>query len=230
MRDADASSDHRHGLKLFPMRAILFDLDDTLLDHGRAMRVAADEWSIAAGLPAGRQELFAQLDRDLFSAYERGEMSYLGQRAEKTRRFLNMPQLSDEEALARFADYVAACQAHCQAFDDAAPTLRRTLAAGLAVGVLTNGSHAVQEAKMHACGLDIDGVTLIATVELGTPKPDRRAYLAGCRVLGARPEDTLMVGDNFNTDVKGARAAGLQALHLNRTGGGDIVSLNELKF
>lgn len=212
------------------MRAILFDLDDTLLDHTGAMNAGLDEWCLSLGLPTGQQQLFADLSDKWFAAYERGEISHQGQRAQRCREFLGRPDMTEEEALAAYEGYLAGYQAQWRAFADAAPALRRALAAGLRVGILTNGAREMQEGKLRAGGLDLDGVVLIPTVDLGTPKPHREAYLAGCRALGVEPADTLMVGDSLANDVEGARAAGLSALHLQRAGGGDIASLDELQF
>ncbi|WP_141748315.1 HAD hydrolase-like protein, partial [Corynebacterium sp. HMSC071F07] len=47
---------------------------------------------------------------------------------------------------------------------------------------------------------------------------------------GSTPAETLMVGDSLANDVEGARAAGLQAVHLRRDGSGDISGLDQLGF
>ena len=55
------------------IRALLFDLDDTLLDHTGAARDAVDQWCRELGLPEGQHARFAAIERTWFSAYERGE-------------------------------------------------------------------------------------------------------------------------------------------------------------
>ena len=211
------------------LRAILFDLDDTLMDHTFAMRAGVDQWCQQLGLPTGQQERFARLERKWFAAYERGEVSHNGQRIARCREFLSR-DLSEQEALEIYAGYLAAYRRNWRAFPDSQAALTRAMEAGLRVGVLTNGSHKMQAAKLHAGGLDLPEVVLISTVDLGSPKPQRAAYLAGCSLLGVVPAKTLMVGDSLANDVEGARSAGLQALYLQRDGSGDIASLNELSY
>ena len=51
-------------------------------------------------------------------------------------------------------------------------------------------------------------------------EPRAAAFTAVCDLLGTAPERTLDVGDDHEADVLGARAAGLRAVHLDRTGTG----------
>ncbi|HEY0240357.1 MAG TPA: HAD family hydrolase [Friedmanniella sp.] len=53
--------------------------------------------------------------------------------------------------------------------------------------------------------------------ELGVAKPAPSSYLQTCERLRADPATTLHVGDRYDVDVAGARSAGLQALHLDRS-------------
>ena len=80
------------------IRALLFDLDDTLLDHTGAARDAVDQWCRELGLPEGQHARFAAIERTWFSAYERGEVTHHGQRAARCREFLGR-EMSDAEAV-----------------------------------------------------------------------------------------------------------------------------------
>ena len=209
------------------LRAVLFDLDDTLMDHTHAMHAGLDEWCEELGLPTGQQERFGALEKKWFAAYEKGEVSHRGQRIGRCREFLGK-ELSEEDALKLYAGYLAAYRRNWQVFLDAKGAIDRAQAAGLKVGILTNGAREMQAAKLRAGGLDLPGVLLIPTVELSCPKPQREAYMKGCAQLGVATSQTLMVGDSLPNNVEGARAAGLQALYLRRDGSGDIASLDEL--
>ena len=206
------------------IRAVLFDLDDTLMDHTAALHAAVEEW-----LPGGHQQRFADIEKKWFAAYERGEVSHQGQRVERCREFLGRPEMTEQEALAEYDNYLAAYEKQWCAVEGAREILEYVLGLGLKVGVLTNGARKMQEGKLRAGGLDIPGVKLFPTVEMGHPKPQREAYLEACRRLGVEPGATLMVGDSLANDVEGARAAGLKALHFDRAGHGDIAALSELK-
>lgn len=209
------------------MRGFLFDLDDTLMDHEGALAVAVDDWCVELGLPPGQGQRFREIEKKWFARYEAGETTHQGQRAGRCREFLDRPELSDAAALELYDGYLAAYERNWRAFPDALPALRAALSHG-PVGILTNGTAQMQWAKLRAGGLDLERLVMIATVDIGKPKPQPEAYLAACEALGTAPAETLMIGDSLPNDVEGAQAAGLPAVWLQRGGGGDITSLAEL--
>lgn len=207
-------------------RAVLFDLDDTLVDHRGARRAGLLAWSASLGLPvvgADAEEHLARwtaLEIRHFAAYQRGSLTFAGQRRARIRAFLPHLDLSaDPAADEAFAGYLAAYQRAWRAFGDAARAVRRARAAGLAVGVLTNGDRR-QHLKVERVGLAATfasaDVLVLTSRALGVAKPQREAYARACTRLGVSADQTLMVGDSVLNDVRGARAAGLDALLLDR--------------
>lgn len=149
------------------IRALLFDLDDTLMDHTAAARAGVDEWCRQRGLNTGQHQRFAAIERKWFTAYERGEVSHQGQRIARCREFLG-EDMDDAAALAAYDGYLAAYQSQWRAFADARPTLEWALASGFRVGILTNGQREMQQAKLEAGGLALADVP---------PHPHRRTRL-----------------------------------------------------
>ncbi len=201
---------------------MLFDLDGTLLDHESAAAAALRAWLPSYGLSREDIEAVIPLWSDLedrhYRAWRAGEISFQEQRRRRIRDFLPAVggTVQAGQLAAVFAGYLTGYEAAWAAFDDAAPALRRIAAAGHRIGVLTNGDHAQQTAKLAAIGLlDLCG-PVFASSELPAAKPDRRAYIEACRRLHVDPGHALMVGDNYELDVLAARAAGLSAIHLDR--------------
>jgi putative hydrolase of the HAD superfamily len=58
----------------------------------------------------------------------------------------------------------------------------------------------------------------VVSGEVGVGKPDPRIFDLALRLLGASPEEAVMVGDNPTRDVAGAKAAGVTAVWVNRAG------------
>lgn len=115
-------------------------------------------------------------------------------------------------------------------YDDVAPTLEALQQAGFMVAVASNYDH-----RLHpVCdGLPpLRGISRrIVSAEVGWRKPHRLFYESLVRVAACEPAEILMVGDDFENDITGARAAGLQAIFLNRrslVAPGEISSLVEL--
>lgn len=207
------------------IRALLFDLDDTLVDHRGAAERGVRAWLTGLGIaehPLAVEEHVERwfaLEARHYPRAQRREISYVEHRRLRVREFLPGWDLADD-ALADdvYAGYLGCYRAAWRAFDDAAAALDGARAAGLRVGVLTNGEHGVQTEKLRRTGLLRPDVPVLASSHLPAAKPDPRAYLAACEHLGAAPEHTLMVGDSLRLDVLGAQRAGLQARLLDRHG------------
>jgi putative hydrolase of the HAD superfamily len=205
------------------LAAVLFDLDGTLLDHDTSSATAIRSWLPAYGVAPSDIKAaiphWLELEQQHYPAWRAGEITFSEQRRRRTRDFfaaLGIP-IRAEELDAAFAHYLVGYEAAWTAFDDAAQALHRVAACGLRIGVLTNGDLAEQTAKLAAIGLFDHGGPVFASSALPAAKPDRRAFAEACRCLDVHPAQALMVGDNYEIDVLGARAAGLSAIHLDRS-------------
>jgi putative hydrolase of the HAD superfamily len=217
------------------LAAVLFDLDGTLLDHDTASAAAVTSWLSAYGIPQDDIEAavpyWQELEQRHYPAWRAGEISFTEQRRRRTRDLfgaLGIPvQAEDLDAV--FTQYLADYEAAWTAFDDAAPALQRIATAGLRIGVLTNGDLAQQTAKLTAIGLIDHCGPVFASSALPAAKPDARAFTEACRRLDSAPATVLMVGDNYEVDILGARAAGLLAIHLNRSAEGSQASYDRIR-
>jgi putative hydrolase of the HAD superfamily len=94
-----------------------------------------------------------------------------------------------------------------EAFPDTLPTLKALRDRGLRIGVVSDTGFDLRPA-MDLLGLSPFLDTVVMSFESGVCKPATTAFLTACEKMGARPERTLMVGDNPLTD-SGAVAAGM---------------------
>ncbi|HEX7300609.1 MAG TPA: HAD family hydrolase [Solirubrobacteraceae bacterium] len=197
-------------------RGVLFDLDDTLLDTSgiesemlEALCVAvreelpeADEESFRARFRDGRDQLYERLLRgewDLVT-YRRAHLDAVcepwGQPSEALHE--RALRLRDEQLdRARFVE-------------DAVDLLRELSQAGVRTALLTNGPSAMQRRKIEVLGLEPQLDAIGISGELGVAKPDPRAFAATLELISCAPEDTVMVGDHLDWDVRGALAAGMR--------------------
>ncbi|GAA1606516.1 HAD family hydrolase [Kribbella sancticallisti] len=213
------------------MKAVIFDLDDTLFDHTTSATAAIHAWvPQLGGTPT--DELVAQwfvIEQHNFDQWLAGALTHQEQRRGRLRDFLPLvgqPVPADDDELDQvFTGFLDSYQASWSAFPDARPALEVARSNGWRIGVLTNGSTRQQNAKLEAIGL-AELVDVVSTSEqLGFSKPAPQAYQLTCEALGVNPADTLMIGDNLELDVVGAHAAGLSAEHLDRAAG---ITLAEL--
>lgn len=114
------------------------------------------------------------------------------------------------------------------AFPDAAPALRELRDRGLGLVVVSNWDCSLRGVLESAGLLELVD-DAISSAEAGAAKPDPAPFLAALRAAGREPDQAVHVGDSEENDVRGAAAAGIRPVLLDRDGGGgDIASLAEL--
>ena len=199
------------------IKAILFDLDDTLWPIAPTiMRAEAlqYEW-LAVHAPA----LVARHSRDSMRA-RRMELAQTDPCFRYDLWTLRHTALA--EALAACGEDPAKAHAAMEVFsrernvvsvfEDVVPGLTR-LGQHFALGTISNGF-----ADLEAIGLAGHFRVSIAAHKLGYAKPDERIFRQACEALQVMPQEALYVGDDPLLDVAGAQQAGLRAVWMNRFG------------
>ncbi len=212
-----------------PLRAVLLDIDDTLVDTRAAFRAALAH-VVAHHLPhlgaAGTDAALARWVSDPgghFGDYTRGVVDFATQRrrrAEDLHAWFRGPVL-DDAAYARWArGYERAFRAAWRLTPGATALLDVLAERGLAVGAVTNSESAYQRGKLAAVGLAGRLPLLVGVDDLGCGKPDPRVFRLACERLGVEPAQAAYVGDELDVDARGARAAGLRGIWLDRHASG----------
>jgi putative hydrolase of the HAD superfamily len=203
--------------------AVLFDLDDTLMDAESAWRDGVRHLIArrqAGGVDHARAlDAWGEVFPEWFEGYLRGHITLAESRAGRIRDWsalLGLDVPADEE-LAWFDTYVEGYRRGWALFPDAAPALKAL--AGLPLGLVTNGDSTQQRDKVSVLALDTAFDVVLVSSEVGVPKPEPAIFLAAAQRLGVAPEACLMVGDRLDRDVAGALAAGMQAAWLQRPDG-----------
>lgn len=204
------------------IRAIGFDLDNTLFDHteaaAEAMRRLIDEkgWTYNGDNSVGAE--WHRVETLYFSQYAAGSMTLVEHRRARMSVFLESTdtEIGHHELDDLWNAYLVHYAKSWVAYPDAHDALNELKRAGIKMAVLTNGQQAQQEAKLKAIGLVdfFEGCLAIGTVE--ALKPDPRAFEQLCRLLECEPDEILFVGDDIDIDVRASNNVGLRGVWLNR--------------
>jgi len=213
-----------------PLAALLLDLDDTILDDGAGSEAA---WQLAADMLRARHAglspaaLHAEIERarSWFWSdavrHRRGRLDLPAARAEILAAALERLGRPDPP-LAREAGHAlqALRDRHQRFLPGAEAALARLRRMVPALALVTNGAADAQRAKLRRFGLErwFDHVQIEG--EFGSGKPEPEVFLHVIERLGVAPEACLMVGDNFEADVLGAQAVGMEAAWLHRAAAG----------
>ena len=201
-------------------QAVLFDLDDTLVDfqYSRRCGLRAIQELFPALAPVPLEELELVHDEHLHANYLRtlgGDLSDDAARIERIRglcrRYGYEP---DERAVLRAAaGYARAQQSNARLV----PGVRELLDAlrGLVkIGVVTNGPSVRQRGKLER--FDIYPDALAISENVGATKPAPAIFRFALARLCVAPERATMIGDSWENDVLGALGCGVAAVWLNR--------------
>ncbi|MCB7137905.1 HAD family hydrolase [Cellulosimicrobium marinum] len=208
------------------VEGVLFDVDDTLVDtraaFAQAIAAASRVW--LPHLPEDRYDEVLALWRadpnGHYRAYTRGEVDFDAQRMARANELQATfgGELLDDAGYVEWKDvFWGTFEASWSAFDDARAAVDGLVAAGVKVGSLTNARVELQTRKLAAAGLS-DVPLLVGVDTLGFGKPDPRVFAEACRLLGTDPARTAYVGDELDVDARGALAAGLVGVWLDRPG------------
>ena len=127
----------------------------------------------------------------------------------------------DRDVCAELAERYVAERARRQAlFEETLPVLTALRVAAMRLVMVTNGDRDLQRRKAAGSGLIplFDHVVISGELGVGKPEPEIFEYALG--LIGVRPEEAVMVGDNLARDIAGGAAAGIRTVWLDRFGKG----------
>ncbi len=218
-----------------PPKAILFDLDDTLISaynqpHWAWRDICAE---FAAELsPCPPEDAAAAINHaaDIFWAdperHRIGRLQLLDARAvivaEGFAALAKAGFPAPGEAVARgmAARYNSYREEHMHLFDGAHHVVDSFRAMGVKLALITNGAAAPQRAKVIRFDLTHRFDHIQIEGEHGFGKPEERAYRHALSVLGVAPADTWMVGDNLEWEVIAPQRLGIHAIWHDVVGDG----------
>lgn len=206
------------------IRAVGFDLDGTLFDHHGAASTAVDVFlsSLGARPSTAARELWFAAEEAEFERWRSGSITFQEQRRRRLVTVLPALGVAIDETPHRldmlFMEYLSAYRAAWRAFPDVFDVLASLRGQGLRLGILTNGSEEQQLDKLRTIGLHSAVDVICISEQIGAQKPSGEAFNTLAEKLDVAPSECLFIGDNPRQDIAGARAAGMQAILIERYG------------
>ena len=198
-----------------PVRAVLFDLDDTLWPVMPViLRAEALLYTwLQTHAPRVAQQHTVESLRARRSALMQAEPRYQVDLWALRHAGLTEAFTAAEADLARVDEAMAVFATARNAvtlYDDVLPAMQR-LRARYALGTISNGF-----ADLQAIGIDQHFAISLAAYKFGRAKPDSAIFQAACEAIQVEPAQAVYVGDDPLLDVDGAQKAGLRAVWINR--------------
>lgn len=207
------------GGRMLP-KAILFDLDDTIISFegagDRAWKEICRQFAESEKTLFTAEKLLEQisLTRKWYwgdpERHRVGRMNIIMARREIVKTALNELQYLDEEKIYNMADSYSKLQKELIClFPNSIETLKKLKESEVRLVLITNGSTENQRGKINRfCLTDFFEFCLIEE-EVGFGKPDTRVFQIALEKLNLEAEDVWMVGDNLVWDVEAPKKVGI---------------------
>lgn len=198
---------------------IFFDLDHTLWDFERnsALTFAKILESNRVNVDLnGFLEIYSPINMEMWKLYRENGISQPELRYQRLRRTfdtLNEP-VSDEVIHVLSREYIE----HLPSFVHLLPNTIEVLEylfPKYRLHIITNGFQDVQERKLKGSNIHHYFHHIINSEMAGVKKPDPYIFELALSMAKVEPRHTLMVGDNLEADILGAKAKGMQVVHFN---------------
>ena len=204
---------------------LFVDFDDTLYDtYGNAV-IALKETFDAFHLeryfsnPKVFYDAYWAANIDLWGRYSKGEITRPFLIVERFRRPLSVGEglpVTEQLCLEMSDKFLDFCSCKPGVVEGAHELMDYLKQNGYRMHMCSNGFHEVQYKKLQSCGLYGMFDTIILSEDAGSNKPAQQFFDYAFEVSKAPKASTLMIGDNFNTDILGAKQAGLDTAFFNR--------------
>lgn len=207
------------------IKAVIFDLDDTLFDHRHSLQAGllalqkACPDSLQAWPLAHLTDTYVDLVESLHVQVLQGLLTPDQARIQRICAFFSTygRVLSSDEAQIYAALYRETYQAARQPVPGAIALLQY-LHATVKIGIITNNTSLEQREKLDACGFTPWVDVVVISEEVGFIKPDPAIFAIALQQLGCGADQAVMVGDSWKSDIVGAHQAGIKSIWLNRFG------------
>ena len=201
------------------IRYVLFDVDDTLLDFGKAEAAAIRKTFERIGIPVTDELIrrYSEINAQQWSRFEKGEIT-----REKllTERFdilfselgINVPS---EMAQASY-EYLLGIGHY---FVDGAEELLEALKDKYELYIVSNGNASVQDRRLKSAGIIPYFKDIFISERVGFNKPSAEFFEA-CfeRIPGFEKDKAVIVGDRLSSDILGGINAGVKTCWFNPNG------------
>jgi len=199
---------------------IFFDFDNTLWDFTYNSKESLKEIFAKYNFEKDFEnfenfyQIYEKNNEELWEEYREGNIS---KESLTSRRFLFATEKRHSEInpIQINSDYLALTTQKTKVIENA-QALLRYLKDKYILNILTDGFFEVQMVKLRTSKLSAYISNIITAEEVGHLKPNKELFEFAVSACDATIEESIMIGDNYQTDILGAQRAGMDQIFFNR--------------
>ncbi len=202
---------------------IFFDLDHTLWDFNTNCRLTLDElydqynFSKLGFSKQGFYTVYKSINDQMWQGYHKG---FVTKEDIRSKRFeYTFKELGhDKKHIPEGLDlaFLTLCPSKGQVFPFTHEALDYLIQKGYILHIITNGFKETQHIKISTSGLSRYFTQIIESDVCGFMKPDKRIFDHALHLSKATCAESIMIGDDLEADIVGARKAGMDQIFINR--------------
>lgn len=201
------------------MNHLFFDLDRTLWDFEtnskNALKILYDSLDLKESVKNFYDFLntYKRINNDLWVEYGRRKITKSELRSKRFELTLQKFNVNDYNLADQLNNgYIDISPDQTAIFPHAIETLDYLKKSGYNIHVITNGFKEVQHRKINNCGFDKYVDLILCSEDVGFSKPDPRVFHYAMDSVNAKPNKSVMIGDDLHVDYYGALHAGMRAI------------------
>ena len=200
---------------------LFFDLDNTLFDFDASALLALEECYVNHMLNRwfnGFEEFFgiySVINNDLWDRYKHNLLSKDDVKFGRFRLTLKRKDVEDEPLVQALAeDFLRISLGKNMLIDGVLPVIKE-LHNRYSLHIISNGFIEVQHRKMELTGLSPYFKKIILSEQVKAQKPSRTIFEYAVKSANARKTESIMIGDNFEADIIGAKNFGIDQIYFD---------------
>ena len=208
-----------HSLSSENIRHIFFDLDRTLWDFDTNSRAAISDVYVRYELhKTGMPEVniffdtYNSYNDHCWDEYRRNRMSKNYLRHQRFYLTLQHYGLDDRRLAKELGENYVTVSPYKNALIDGAKEVLDYLHNKYTLHIITNGFEEIQRIKLRESGIASYFTHIITSERAGCRKPDAKMFNHALATADATASESLMIGDDWEIDVQGALAIGMQSI------------------
>jgi putative hydrolase of the HAD superfamily len=198
---------------------IFFDLDHTLWDFEKNSRLTFEKIFRANGIEQNLDDflsIYIPLNLQYWKMYREERVTKSELRYQRLRKAFDTVEYKvEDEMIDLLAEqYIQ----HLSSFNHLVPNTLEVLnylKPRYRLHIITNGFKEIQEKKLSRSKISDYFEQVVNSEMVGVKKPNPKIFKFALAVAKTEAEKSLMIGDNIEADILGARAVGLKTLHFN---------------
>lgn len=197
---------------------LLFDADNTLFDFNLAEQKSLEATfrHFDSRYENGIMSTYKKINHEVWSAFERGELSSVEIRPLRFEKLFDALQLAGDAV--QWGEMYAYQLGQCPELLPGADALLEAVAPHFRLGMITNGLTAVQRSRLALSPIEAFFDPIIISEEVGVKKPEPAIFeLAFAQMDNPSKHEVLMIGDSLSSDIQGGINFGIDTCWYNPT-------------